>query len=1183
MNSENKPKSINDRELEVLEFWNKEKIFEKSLFENKNNPSYNFYDGPPFATGLPHFGHLLQSYLKDSIPRYQTMKGKYVRRVWGWDTHGLPIENLIEKELGFKNKADIEAFGVGKFTRAAIDSVLRFEDEWKKIIPRLGRWVDMDNRYITFNNTYTESVWWSFSQLYKKGLAYEGYKVMHVCPRCETPLAASEVAQGYVDLKDISVFVKFKLLNDDIAEDGEEVDNEPESDDEAKGDETASLLAWTTTPWTLPGNTAIAINKNITYQKVEFTDEKGIKQKLILAKNTVAKVLAGINYEVDKEFLGEKLVGKKYKPVFDYYEKNTDKITFSKSKPEMGITNIWKVWHADFVTEDSGTGIAHEAPAFGEDDYNLAEQNGIPTIIHIGMDGKFYPEVTDFAGERVKWKGETQATDKKVCEFLQNENKILKTEVISHSYPLCWRCDTPLLNYATSSWFVAVSKMRERLVEENKKVYWVPDNVRDGRMGQWLEGARDWAVSRNRYWGAPLPVWKSEDEIFVPGSLQELQTRTKAKNNYIFIRHGQTDANTDSGVIDTVLGKDLSLNDEGKKQAQNAGAELKSKKIDLIISSPYKRTQETAKIIAEELGMPEGDVMIDERVQEWQVGEENNGKTWDQFYAENSGVNYFHHLMKGASESKIDIQNRINRMIDELEDKYSGKNILVVTHKSPIAAIISRSHAELLEMGTNNMPKFWTNLKNCEFVDLNWKPLPTDEKGDVNFHLPHIDNLAVYDSKGNKMKREGGVFDCWYESGSMPYAQFHYPFENQELFKQNFPADFIAEAQDQTRGWFYTMLILGVGLFDQSPFKSVITSGMINAGDGKKMSKKLKNYSDPLELVEKYGTDALRYYVLSTPVVKGETIKFSDEGVKLVYSKNIGRLLNVLSFYKMYANEKVLSESTSEHVLDKYIVSRFKQVKQEVEKGFEQLFVDQAFRPVEKFIDDLSVWYLRRSRDRFKSDDEAQVKQVLQTTKYILQNFAKVLAPIMPFTAEMLWQEVRDDLEPISVHLTNWGDTEKVDESDIKNIEKMELAREVVSAILDERIKTQIKVRQPLASATLNSAKYDSILSDENYLQEIKDEVNIREIKKGEESEKLCVLDTNITEELQVEGTYRELTRMIQDKRKEQNLKVSDMVEIVLPESMSEMEKKVVELRMEDLKKECGLKNISFGPELKIN
>ncbi len=1164
MNEEKKQKTINEKELEVLNFWNENKIFEKSLFENKGNPEYTFYDGPPFATGLPHFGHLLQSYLKDSIPRYQTMKGKFVRRIWGWDTHGLPIENLIEKELGFKSKADIENYGVDKFTRAAMDSVLRFEDEWKKIIPRLGRWVDMDNRYITFNNTYTESVWWAFSELYKKGLAYEGYKVMHICPRCETPLAASEVALGYQDVKDISVYVKFELCD------------EPGN----------YLLAWTTTPWTLPGNTAIVVGKDIFYAKVKHNN-----QNLILAKSLVEKVFKGLEFEVTEEFSGEKLVGKSYKPVFDYYEKNLDKVIPVGGK-HLELENVWKVWHAGFVTEKDGTGIAHEAPAFGEDDYNLAYENNIPTILHIGMDGKFKEEVTDFSGERVKWKGETQATDKKVCEFLASQNKIVKTEIITHSYPLCWRCDTPLLNYATSSWFVAVSKMREKLVEENKKVYWVPENVRDGRMGQWLEGARDWAISRNRYWGAPLPVWKSEAEIFVPSSLKELQSRTKSKNKYFFVRHGETDANAHSkhdpenftvnGIVDVVLGKDFSLNENGKAQIENAAKSLSDKKFDLIISSPYKRTLESAKILAKNLGISESEIVVDEKLKEWQVGEKNNGKTWQEFYKENEGINYFYHKLKDADETKIDVQNRMNLLMNELEEKYSGKNILVVTHKCPIACVASRGEGILFEMGTNNKPEKWLNAKNGEVVELNWKPVPTDEKGDVNFHLPHIDNLEVFDKNGNKMKREGGVFDCWFESGSMPYAQFHYPFENQELFKQNFPAEFIAEAQDQTRGWFYTMLVLGVGLFDQSPYKSVVTSGLVMASDGKKMSKSLKNYSDPVELVNKYGSDAMRYYLLSTPIVKGEIIKFSDEGVKLVYSKNIGRLLNVLSFYKMYAKEKVITESTSSHVLDKYIVSRLKQVKLEVTKGFEELFVDQAFRPIEKFIDDLSVWFLRRSRDRFKSDNETEVKEVLQTTKYILQNFAKVLAPIMPFTAEMIWQEIRSEVEPISVHLANWGETESLDETDIENVEKMELTREVVSIILDERIKAQIKVRQPLALATLNSVKYDSVLNDENYLKEIKEEVNIREIKTGKNSEKLCELDTNITEDLKVEGTYRELVRMIQDKRKEMNLKVSDTVEIILPDSLDEFSKKVVELKKEELQKECGLKNIYFGAEMKI-
>jgi len=1149
---QNKPKSINEKELEVLEFWDKEKIFEKSLFENKKSDSYTFYDGPPFANGMPHHGHLLQSYLKDSIPRYQTMNGKYVRRVWGWDTHGLPVENLVEAELGLKSKKEIEIYGVDKFTKAAADSVLKFEEDWKKIIPRVGRWVDMDKAYMTMNNTYTESCWWAFSELYKKGLAYEGYKVMHICPRCETPLAASEVVQNYQDVRDISVYVKFELT-DELG---------------------TYLLAWTTTPWTLPGNTAIAVNKEIKYAKVEFNGEN-----LILAKDLVPNVL-GSEVKILEEIIGEKLVGKSYKPVFDYYN-NSEQLE-KLNNINADAKNIYKVWHADFVTADAGTGIAHEAPAFGEDDYRLAIENKIPAIIHLGMDGRFYDIVTDFKGERVKWKGETQATDKKICEFLAAQGKILKTEIITHSYPLCWRCDTPLLNYATNSWFIAVSTMREKLVAENKKIYWIPENVRDGRMGQWLEGARDWALSRNRYWGAPLPVWKSKEtgELFIPNSLKELQTKTKAQNNYFLIRHGETDANTatELGIINVSKNDEKNINEAGKKQAEEAGESLKGKNINIIISSPYKRAIQTAEILADKLGIKKEDIVIAQEVQEFQVGSENEGKSWKEYYVENFGVNILRDKMSGAEESKMDVMKRMSKFIADLESKHESKNILVVTHKSPIACLQIFNSGELYERGTGNLPEF-ANIKNCEILELNHKPLPVDETGAVNFHLPHIDNLKVYDTQGNVMKREGGVFDCWFESGSMPYAQFHYPFENKELFDKNFPAEFISEAQDQTRGWFYTMLILGVGLFDKSPFKSVITSGMINAGDGKKMSKKLKNYTDPIELMEKFGSDAMRYYILSSPVVKGESVKFTDLGVSQVYSKNISRLLNVLSFYKMYEENGVQTDCSSEHVLDKYIISRLRQVKLEVTKGFENLTVDTAFRPIEKFIDDLSVWYLRRSRDRFKSDLVQDRKLVLQTTRYVLENFAKVLAPIMPYTSEMIWKEIKDTTQPMSVHLTTWGESPELESSDIENIEKMEMARSMVSKILDERLKAKIKVRQPLLEATFNPNKK----IDEEYIEEIMAETNIRNIKFDSAVDAdSVVLNLEITEELKKEGVYRELVRMIQDKRKEENLKVGEMVKIVLPESMTVEEKKVVEEMKKELMKETNLLDFSYGPSLKI-
>jgi len=537
--------------------------------------------------------------------------------------------------------------------------------------------------------------------------------------------------------------------------------------------------------------------------------------------------------------------------------------------------------------------------------------------------------------------------------------------------------------------------------------------------------------------------------------------------------------------------------------------------------------------------------------------------------------------MKGCEETKMDVINRMAKTLYELEEKYEGKTILLVTHKSPMACIEIYNSGNLYERGTGNTPVF-SNPANGEILELDFRPMPHDKTGAVNFHLPYITDLNVYDLEGNLMKKEGGVFDCWYESGSMPYAQLHYPFENTDLFQKHFPADFIVEAQDQTRGWFYTMLVLGVGLFDQTPFKSAICTGMINAADGKKMSKKLKNYTDPVELVNKFGSDSMRYYVLSSTAIKGESIKFSDEGIKMIASKNVGRLLNVLEFYKTFS-ERSVGDTSSVHVLDKYILARLKEVKYQVSKGLDELFLDVAFRPVEKFIDDLSVWYLRRSRDRFKSEDDSVRREALQTTKYVLQSFARILAPIMPFTAEVLWQDLRSDIEPLSVHLSNWGQVEQIDAEDLKVIEDMEATRAAVSKILDQRTKIGIKVRQPLQKVTFKN----NLNLSENHLFEIKEETNLKEILFDENQAEEIVLDTDISDELKEEGTYRELVRAIQDKRKEWNLQVSDQIDITLPK-MGELEMSVIEKYKQDLQKECGLKSITFsessgGYEYKLN
>ncbi len=913
--AENKEKmseksEVSLREEETLRFWNEKDIFRKTLEKEPLKGEYVFYDGPPFATGLPHYGHISVSVIKDAVARYQTMRGYHVPRVWGWDCHGLPIENIVEKELGFKHKKDIKEYGVAKFNERCRERVLTYVHEWEKVIPRIGRWADMEHAYKTMDRSYMESVWWVFKQIYDKGLVYEDYRSMHICTRCETTLSQQEVAEGYKDVKDISVTVKFESLN------------QPGT----------YFLAWTTTPWTLPGNVALAVGADITYVKV--ADETG---SYILAKEAFERYRQQFPKDVQViiEMKGNEIVGQSYKPLFDYY---------AKDEKLKNRENGWKVYAADFITADSGTGIAHQAPAFGSDDWELLKKVNLPFVQHVNFDGTMRPEVTDFAGMEIKPRSDDDkvrlGTDIAVLRNLQDRGFFFSKENITHAYPHCWRCDTPLLNYATSSWFVNVTKIKNSLLENAKKINWSPDHIKEGRFGKWLEGARDWSVSRQRFWASVIPIWVCE----------------KCKKQRVF-----------------------------------------------------------------------GDAT-------------------------------------------------------ELEDA-SGKKI-----------------------------------------------------DDLHKHI--VDEITVpCDACSGTMKRIPDVLDTWFDSGSMPYGQVHYPFENKARFDAMFPAKFISEALDQTRAWFYYLHVLAGAIFDKNAFEHVIVNGIVLAEDGKKMSKKLQNYPDPMQVVDKYGADALRYYLLSSPVVQAENLNFSEKGVDENLKKNLGRLNNVLAFWKLY-DDGTARDWTSKNVLDRWILARLDQLISETTNGFEKYQLDSASRPIAGFIDDLSVWYLRRSRDRFK-DEVADKKAALATMRYVLHRVSLVMAPTMPFFAEHLFQAVREGEDEESVHLAMWPEATATPNfiqrivgqgsDNEKLIAAMKVARDIVSQALEAREKAGIKVRQPLALLTIPKGV---ALTDE-YLSIVADEVNVKKVTVGVS----ISLDTNITPELKQQGEARDMLRIIQDVRKRKGLK----------------------------------------------
>jgi len=1114
-------KKFPEMEKEVLKFWEENKIFEKSLENRKDSPIYSFYDGPPFASGSPHYGHIVGSTMKDAVPRYWTMRGFNVPRKWGWDCHGLPIENIAEKELGIKHKKEIEEMGVDKFNEFCRTKVLKYVDEWKTVINRLGRWADMENSYKTMDLSFMESVWWVFKELYNKGLIYEGHRIMHICTRCETTLSQSEVAEGYKDIKDISATVKFEL------------ENEPGT----------FVLAWTTTPWTLIGNVALAVGEDIDYVKVKIGDEL-----LILAKERIAETLKEKEFGIVEEFKGKELIGKKYKPLFDYYV-------------EKGLENEengWKIYAGDFVTTEEGTGVVHIAPAFGEDDAKMGQEYRLPFVQHVGMDGIIKPEATDsvsehgtsFAGMSVKPEKDHQSTDVEVIKYLAKNNLLFSKEKYEHSYPHCWRCDTPLINYATSSWFVNITKIKEEMLKQAKNINWIPEHLKEGRFGNWLEGARDWSISRQRFWASVIPIWKCDcGEIKVIGSVDELRGNSSQKiTKIIFVRHGESEKNLLK--IKSVSIDKYPLTNKGIKHADILAEKLKDKDIDLIIASETLRTKQTAEIISRQI---KKNILFEEGLMEYNFGNWNEMSREEllkrqdyQRYKKLSLSDKFNYKLGENGESRKEVVERVRKFLNKIAKEYSGKTLLIVSHGGINAAI-----RRILENTSD------------ELYMLHEEPSHEDyqvcylNKNGVSFdlHKHIVDKITFKCEKcGGTMKRVPDVLDTWFDSGSMPYAQAHYPFESKESFDKSFPADFIAEGVDQTRCWFYYLHVISTAIKNSNAFKNVAVNGIILAEDGKKMSKRLKNYPDPTEIFDKYGADALRFYLLSSPAVSAETINFKESEVAELVRGMFRMLWNSYSFFVLYANIDKFDPSKNynlqpKNLLDKWIVSELNMLIKSVNENMEKYELSKTVRLFPKFIDNLSNWYIRRSRKRFwKSENDEDKNEAYQTLHYVLVELSKLMAPFTPFIAEEIYRNLvaphpdplpKGEGDLISVHLAEFP---KADEKLINEELNKEMyqVRNIVSEGLQLRAKAGIKVRQPLTS--LRFKNYD--LRTE-LLEIIKEEVNVKEVAVDKNIKDDIILNTEITEDLKLEGQAREIIRHIQEMRKEAGYEVDNRIKVV--------------------------------------
>ena len=983
-------------EERILAFWEANEIFKKSIAQREGNDEFVFYDGPPFATGLPHYGHILVGTIKDIIPRYQAMRGKKVERRFGWDCHGLPVEYEMEKELGISGKTEIEAYGIAKFNEACRSIVLRYTEEWRDVVTRMGRWVDFDNDYKTMDPDYMETIWWVFKQLWESGYVYEGYYILPYSPALATPLSNFEVnLGGYHEVTDPAITVRFELVD------------EPGT----------FILAWTTTPWTLPSNLGLALGPEVEYVKVADGDEH-----FILGKDRLAAYYQDEgDYEIVWTKKGSELAGLHYKPLFPYFASLDEKGAFR--------THV-----ADYVTTEDGTGIVHIAPGFGEDDYNVLKETELPVPVPIDAECKFTSEVSDFEGLFVK------DADKPIIARLRDDGALVKRENYVHPYPFCYRTNKPLIYRAVSSWFVDIDKIKDSMLGANRQINWVPDHLKEGRFGKWLEGARDWAISRNRYWGNPIPVWKCDGSDYVEciGSREELETKSGQK-------------------------------------------------------------------------------------------------------------------------------------VDDLHKHYVDE----ITWPSP-------------------------------------------------------------DGKGT-MRRVTEVLDCWFESGAMPYAQNHYPFEHKEWFEEHYPADFIAEGLDQTRGWFYTLTVLAAALFDKPAFQNVIVNGIVLAPDGKKMSKSLRNYTPPMDVMNEFGSDALRLSLMHSTVVKAEDLKYSDDTVRDVLKSIIIPLWNAYSFFVTYANIDGASPAAPPenpgNPLDRWILSEAERLVEDVTAQLDAYDLQRAIDPVVNFIDLLNNWYIRRSRRRFwRSENDSDKAEAYASLYAVLLKLVTVAAPIIPFVTDEIFQNLRADSQPESVHLLDYPIADR-SRRDFELEDKMAVTRQAVSMGRAIRSMHNLKNRQPLKAihlVTRESNEKRILIEMEDIVRE---ELNVKDVVFRENEEELVeysakanfrklgkelgkdmreaaqkieelsgreiqgliegttlsidvggrtldltqddviiqrterenlrvlnegsltvALDPEITEELRQEGIVRDLIRQIQNLRKESGLEVSDRIRLRIsgPEELRE-------------------------------